>query len=54
MRRTAILGAVALAGVMSAAGLAGRQAERTLEVEQLEDNLFGGDTWRHTSGQRCC
>ena len=40
MKRAAILGAVALAGVLSAAGLAGRQAERTLEVEQLEDNLF--------------
>lgn len=40
MRRAVTLGAVVLAGVVSAAGLAGRQAERVLEVEQLEDNLF--------------
>ena len=39
-RRVAVLGAVVLVGVVSVAGPAGRQAERTLEVEQLEDNLF--------------
>lgn len=39
MRRAAMLGAVVLAGVVSVAGLAGQQ-ERTIEVEQLEDNLF--------------
>ena len=39
-RRVAVLGAVVLVGVVSVAGPAGRQVERTLEVEQLEDNLF--------------
>ena len=40
MRRVAMLGVVALAGVMSMVGLAGQQGEMTIEVEQLEDNLF--------------
>ena len=39
MRRAAALGAVVLAAAVSAAGLAGQQ-QRTIEVEQLEDNLF--------------
>ena len=39
MRRVAMLGVVVLAGVVSVAGLAGQQ-ERTIDVEQLEDNLF--------------
>ena len=39
MRRVATLAAGVLAGVASAAGLAGQQ-ERAIEVEQLEDNLF--------------
>ena len=40
MRRVAMLGVVVLAGVVSVAGLAGQQGQMTLEVEQLEDNLF--------------
>lgn len=35
-----VLGAVLFAGIVSVVGLAGQRGEMTVEVEQLEDNLF--------------
>ena len=40
MRRVMALGALLLAGALSVVGVAGRQGQINIEVEQLEDNLF--------------
>ena len=40
MRRELVLGSVLLIGALSLVGVAREQGEMTIEVEQLEDNLF--------------
>ncbi|MEE2637440.1 MAG: MBL fold metallo-hydrolase [Acidobacteriota bacterium] len=40
MRRVGLLGVVLVAGAVSMVGLAGQPGEMTVEVEQLEDNLY--------------